>query len=302
MTRKITIVCGSTSTGKSDFVFNLAKNSTKALIISADSRQFYKDIPIVSGQDDTSNFPNNIKLVGQGFLQSDQDFSISQFQKYFRDQLIKYPDSQIFVVGGSGLYLKSISQNIETTNIPQNSPLREKLEKYSLQDLQQELKKLNIDKFNLLNNSDVNNPRRLVRAIEVATYNNQPAEKHPPNHCDMPAVLMQEREQGDAEIQFQWLGLKKSKENLAEDIKKRVIKRIDLGAVEEVKKLQSKLPNQKLPIYSTLGIKQILDFLSGKISEQELVDLWTQAELSYAKRQMVWFKKQPQIVWYDKDI
>ncbi len=303
----ITIVCGPTSTGKSDFVFNLAKNTAKALIISADSRQFYKDIPIVSGQDDTSNLPKYIKLVGQGFLESDQDFSISQFQKYFRDQLIKFPDKQVFVVGGSGLYLKSISQNLETASIPQNSPLREKLEKYSLLDLQQELKKLNIEKFNLLNNSDVNNPRRLVRAIEVASYYQDvpaiPASLSAGRALDPESSLRHSRAGGNpSNNTFVWLGLKKSKESLAEDIKKRVINRIDLGAIEEVKKLQSKYPNQKLPIYSTLGIKQILDFLSGKISEQELVDLWTQAELSYAKRQMVWFKKQPQIVWYDKDI
>ncbi len=267
----------------------LAQKSLPALIISADSRQFYKDIPIVSGQDNVDSLPEGVTLVGQGFLDSDQDFSISQFQKYFYEQAQKFPKHNIFVVGGSGLYLKAISQNLETVTIPQNKTLRDRLNNLSLESLQDELKKLNLEKFNLLNNSDVNNPRRLIRAIEVSLY-------FQTNHV-IPDLI-----RNPETIKFTWLGLKKSKENLAEDIKKRVIKRIGLGAVEEVKKLLSKLPNQNLPIYSTIGISQILDFLSGSISEIELVQLWTQSEISYAKRQMVWFKKQPQIVWYDKDI
>lgn len=293
MQKNITIVCGPTSTGKSDFVLGLAKKTIPALIISADSRQFYKDTPIVSGQDDTGSLPKGVTLVGQGFLDSNQEFSISQFQKYFQEQVNKFPLHNIFVVGGSGLYLKAITQRLDTTHIPQNKILRTRLNALTLNDLQEELKKINMEKFNLLNNSDINNPRRLIRAIEIATYNNHPKRKRPPSHCE---------EQGDAAIQFHWIGLKKTKEKLVEDIRTRVIKRIRLGAVEEIKVLLSKHPNQKLPIYSTLGISQIINFLSGKISEKELVDLWTQSELSYAKRQMVWFKKQAQIVWYDKGI
>ncbi|OGD81422.1 tRNA (adenosine(37)-N6)-dimethylallyltransferase MiaA [Candidatus Collierbacteria bacterium RIFOXYD1_FULL_40_9] len=291
--KQITIVCGPTSTGKSDFVFDLAKSSLPALIVSSDSRQFYKDIPIVSGQDNTSNLPEGITLVGQGFLKSDEEFSISQFQKYFYQKIKEFQSHHIFAVGGSGLYLKAISQNLETITIPQNRPLRDKLNNLSLASLQEELKKINLEKFNLLNNSDIHNPRRLIRAIEIATYNNRHSSKHQPRHCE---------ERSDAAIQFHWIGLKKSKEKLVKDISERVKKRIELGAVEEVKGLLNKYPNQKLPIYSTIGVNHVTQFIKGSITEEELVNLWTQSELSYAKRQMVWFKKQPQIVWYDKGI
>lgn len=289
MQKQITIVCGPTSTGKSDFVFELAKNSVPALIISADSRQFYKDIPIISGQDEVKSLPEGVTLVGQGFLESGTEFSISQFQKFFYEQVNKFPKHNIFVVGGSGLYLKAISQNLETTIVPQNQTLRDKLNNFTLIDLQVELKKINLEKFNSLNNSDINNPRRLIRAIEVAIYSQSKS---------VISALVQDSEF----LEFSWIGLKKSKESLAKDIRERVKKRIDLGAVEEVRGLLNRYPNQKLSIYSTIGISHITQFIKGSITEEELVNLWTQSELSYTKRQMVWFKKQPQIVWYDKDI
>ncbi len=289
MQKCITVICGSTSTGKSDHVMSLAQKSQPALIISADSRQFYKDIPIVSGQDSTENLPTGVTLVGQGFLDSDESFSISQFQKYFNEQVQKFPEHNIFVVGGSGLYLKAISQDIETASVPQNEKLRHRLDGLSLSALQNELKKTNLAKFNLLNNSDVNNPRRLVRAIEIAIYNSRPRLEHTPRHCD-PA------------IKYNWLGLKTNSDLLKQKIKQRTQQRLENGAIKEVENLLKKYPDQSLPIYTTLGISEIINFLNNKITSNELLERWTNADLNYAKRQMVWFKKQPQIVWYDKGI
>lgn len=289
MQKTITIVCGPTSTGKSNFVLSLAKKSLPSVIISADSRQFYKDLPIVSGQDNLDNFPEGVTLVGQGFLDSNAEFSISQFQKYFHEQVDKFQNHNIFVVGGSGLYLKAISQNIETISIPQNKNLREKLDTFSLADLQEELRKINIKKFNLLNNSDLNNPRRLIRAIEVAEYTKKTTSQS--GIIDF-----------KSNICFNWIGLKTSDESLKEKINQRTQQRLDGGAVEEVQKLLENYPDQSLPIYTTLGVSEIIDFLNKKISREELLIKWVNADFSYAKRQMVWFKKQAQIVWYDNGI
>lgn len=289
MQKCITVICGSTSTGKSDYVMSLAQKSQPALIISADSRQFYKDIPIISGQDSIENLPAGVTLVGQGFLDSDKPFSISQFQKYFYEQVQKFPEHNIFVVGGSGLYLKAISQNIETATVPQNESLRHRLDKLPLGELQGELKKINLAKFNLLNNSDVNNPRRLVRAIEIALYSQG-------------THIFPDLTQNPETIKFSWIGLKTNSDLLKQKIKQRTQQRLKKGAIEETKNLLKKYPNLSLPIYTTLGISEIIDFLNNKITSEELLEKWTNADLNYAKRQMVWFKKQPQIVWYDKGI
>ena len=70
--------------------------------------------------------------------------------------------------------------------------------------------------------------------------------------------------------------------------------------MEEVKNLIAKYPDLHLPIYTSLGVKQILQFLHQEIPRETLVDLWAASEVEYARRQTVWFKKQPGIVWYDK--
>jgi tRNA dimethylallyltransferase len=90
------------------------------------------------------------------------------------------------------------------------------------------------------------------------------------------------------------------KNTLKENIRDRVLARIEAGALDEVKDLLKKYPDKKLGIYTSLGVSQIIDFLEEKISKEKLIENWTVAEVSYAGRQMVWFKKQPDIVWYDK--
>jgi tRNA A37 N6-isopentenylltransferase MiaA len=90
------------------------------------------------------------------------------------------------------------------------------------------------------------------------------------------------------------------KDDISEAIKTRVIERLENGATNEVKKLLQKNPDTKLPVYTSLGVSQILSFLQSKISLEELKDIWARAEIDYARRQIVWFKKQVGIIWYDK--
>lgn len=285
--KNITIICGSTSSGKSDFTFQLAKKTPPSLIISADSRQFYKGLSIVSGQDDQTKLPKETILVGQDFLYPTDSFSIRQFKNYFETQIKLFPHYNLYVVGGSGLYLKAITQNLETVSIPQNLDLRKDLNSLTLSKLQEVLKQKNLNKFNSLNNSDLNNPRRLIRAIEVATYLK---ENKPPQTSFL------------TNLEFKWIGIKANLNNLEKNIKKRVINRIENGALEEVETLLSLYSDRSLPIYTTLGVSEIIKFLDKEINIQQLISAWTTKELQYAKRQITWFNKQPNIVWYDKDI
>lgn len=285
MARQITIVCGPTSAGKSDYVFKKAQDFTPSLIISADSRQFYQGVAVLSGQDNLDALPSSCLLVGQGFLSPDQSFSISQFKSYFLNQLKIFPNYKVFVVGGSGLYLKVITENLDTLDIPPNMDLRQKLDKLPLSSLQKMLQELDPKKFNNLNNSDLNNPRRLIRALEVATSN----KKKPPS-------------KQSNNLEFNWIGIKSNLENLETKIRDRVVNRLANGAISEVEALLREYQDLSLPIYSTLGVREIIDFLNNKYDLKTLIQNWTTSELQYAKRQMTWFRKQPQIVWYDKGI
>ena len=284
----ITIICGATATGKSSYAFNLAKQFNQANILSVDSRQFYKHLPIVSGQDKKADIPSNVALFGQGILNPDQVSNIGDFKKY-ADKVIKtsqIENKKLIIVGGSGLYLKAITENLANTTVLPDPVFRQEAQNLSVESLQNILRKINPKLFNSLNNSDINNPRRLIRHIEISKHPNSQSTIY-----NLPST-----------ISYQWVGLKKSPENLLQSIKDRVIQRLKNGAIDEVKMLLKNYPNTSLPIYTTLGVKQILSFINKEISKAELVDLWTIADKNYAKRQNVWFKKQPSIVWYDSNI
>ena len=281
----VSIICGTTSSGKSAYTFELAKKYPHTNILSVDSRQFYQDLPIVSGQDVA---PPGVTIYGQGILSADEIGNIADFQRYALptiDESVKN-NTPLIIVGGSGLYLKAITSSLSNIQVSPDEEFREQAKSLSVSDLQNRLKKINLELFNSLNNSDKNNPRRLIRHIEISRYQKPASEI-----CHL-----------SSEISYNWIGLRKPTAQLAIDIRHRVLTRLDQGAIKEVKKLLSKHPNQKLPIYSTIGVKQITEFIENKIDKNKLVDDWTQAEVGYAKRQIVWFKKQPGIIWYDSDI
>ncbi len=300
----ITIVCGSTATGKSNYAFNLAKQFKAVTIISVDSRQFYKHIPLISGQDNPSDIPGNVEFFGQGILEPSQVGNIGDFKKYVEPIIAaaKGKNKKIILVGGSGLYLKAITENLSNSKIAPDPEFRAKADTLSLVELQNLLKEINPSLFNSLNNSDVNNPRRLIRHLEISKHQflkqnlviPGPDPESSPRHCESYTQAVA--------IRYQWLGLRKSPENLLKTINERVIARLKNGAVEEVKELLKIYPDTSLPIYSTLGIKEIIKFLNKEITQEELIKLWTIADNNYAKRQIVWFKKQVGIVWYDNNI
>ncbi len=285
MTKSIAIVvCGATATGKSAYAFKLAKNYPRSTIISVDSRQFYKYLPTITGQDNQKLLPTGATLFGQNFLEPNQISNVGDFKRY-AEPLIKNSLANkipLILVGGTGLYLKALTQNLENISVPPDNEFRKKAEKLSVEELQNILRKENTTVFNSLNYSDVNNPRRLIRHIEISR---DPLKS---SIYDLQST-----------ISYTWIGLRKSPEKLQELIQKRVISRIKNGAINEVKFLLKNYPDTSLPIYSTLGVTEIITYINKKIDREELIKQWTIKDYAYAKRQILWFSKQPDIVWYD---
>jgi tRNA dimethylallyltransferase len=294
---KIIIICGATATGKTSLALKLANRFNKPVsIISVDSRQVYQELPVITGQDIPAKFLpqkdttpyyvyKNIRLFGLNFLQADKQINLSDFTKLawkiIRKQLNQ--NRQIILVGGSGLYLHSIAEKSKQIHIPPNLRLRAKLNKKTVLSLQKILKNKNLAKFNTLNHSDQLNPRRLIRAIEIENASSPP-------QVDYFSLQKQ--------CSFLWLGLQTDLNSLEKAIKLRVKQRIKANAIAEVQKLLKSYPDTDLPIYSSLGVAQILKF-SHPLKRKALVSSWTQAEFSYAKRQITWFKKHKQIICYD---
>lgn len=260
---KLVVICGPTATGKTKLGIELAKKYNGE-ILSADSRQVYKGMDIGTGKE-TNYFQWGIDLI-----EPDQQFNVSSYVKYARKVLVdiwsrgKLP----IIVGGTGLYIKELLKPSPTLHIPPNLKLREKLNKFSLEKLQKELQKKNFQKWTSMNYSDQQNPRRLIRAIEIASLKG----------C-LPAL------QEDTLQKPFIIGLTAPYDYLYKRIDKRVDDRVKAGIAKEKKRLKkySRLPK-------TLGYGQ------------ETVQEWKFAEHAYARRQMSFFRsfgKIYPIKWYN---
>lgn len=288
--QSIIVICGPTASGKTGLALQLAKVLPKANLLSVDSRQVYKSLDIITGKDIPKNLPQKIKVFGHDIFNPDERSNLADFVRYSQKIILEshQKNTPLIIVGGTGLYLKALTQNLSNVTIPPNPKLRKKIEKLSLKELQNLLQKENPKKFSSLNRSDSMNPRRLVRALEISACPISLKCKIYNVKYTLPT--------------FHWIGLMPDKNTLKENIRARVLKRLDMGATEEVINLLKKYPDKNLPIYTSLGVPQIIDFIEEKITKEQLVDQWTNAETDYARRQVVWFKKQSNIVWYDKDI
>lgn len=264
--KKLLIICGPTATGKSKLAFRLAKKFS-GQIISADSRQVYKGMDIITGKDYP---PQDIKLWGYDLNKPDEEFSVSHFVILARQQLqsIWRQKKLPIVVGGTGLYINSLLQPPATLIVHPNKNLRKKLERLTVAELQKLLKKINPARFKQMNHSDQYNPRRLIRAIEV--------------------VNLQGPTLKDLKTDTLWIGLTAPLQFLDQQIKKHVQIRTAAGAEQEIENLLRKGYTHDLPSMSALGYRQWPD-VSG----------WTRAEQQYARRQLTWFKKNKQIHWFN---
>ena len=300
MSKKILIICGPTATGKTQLALKLAK-LYKTDIISADSRQVYQNMDIGTGKDIPFNSQKKFakfnslpatpyyqyhqtKIWGYDLSSPTNPYSIADYC-HLTWKIINYlhnNDQLPIIVGGSGLYLNSLINPPETIGIPPNLSLRAKLSKLTITDLQTELFNRNAGCFNAMNNSDSLNPRRLIRAIEISEYKNK------------------RRKKVSSQYKSLWIGLSLPKEQLKLKIENRVNDRANQQFSKEIRNLAPRrLIDWSLPAFSATGYKEWWDYLHHQISKKEAIRLWALHEYQYARRQITWFKKYPQINWFD---
>jgi tRNA dimethylallyltransferase len=274
----ITCIVGTTGSGKTKLALMLAAKEP-SVIISADSRQVYRGMDIVTGKD----HPKENVIHGINLVNPDQACSVSVWYDAVQPVIkqAQIEGKSIIVVGGTGLYVEAIVSGIPTMNIPINQELRTSLESVSKTALQTQLQAFDPIKYANMNHSDQNNPRRLIRAIEIFL-----AKESPITHT----------QKVDARIiglYYQELGKQK------EVIKKRVMDRIDKGAIQETKDLLNRY-SDNLSSLSALGYKSLSEYINATLTKSEMIEAWTQAELQYVKRQLTYFRKK-NVHWYDRD-
>ncbi len=295
-------IVGVTGSGKTAFAVRTAKQLllenvyTHIALISADSRQVYRGLEITSGADIPADFKRvaakqpavydyfahkelAITLHGVSIVPPTTNWSIGHFRELVAAVKKQHVGSAVacLIVGGTGLYHRWIYQDANWKSSPADPELREDLSSLSLTQLQQRLQTSAADWWQSLNDSDQQNPRRLIRAIEHARAGVAPWTEQK-THA------------------VRWLGLADDLGGRAARIKHRVQERIQSGAVREVERLQELELDAALPAWSTIGVPQLRAFLSGKASQAATVEAWTTAEVQYCKQQLTWLKRET-VLW-----
>ena len=270
--------------GKTDVAIRLAKE-WKTEIISADSRQFYNEMSIGTAKPDSQQL-SEVKHHFVGHLSIHDYYNVSRFENealQVLDSLFKQHHME-FMVGGSGLYIDAVCRGID--DFPDPEPEYRHYLKGIYQDdgiakLQEMLLETDPEYFATV---DINNPNRLLRALEV---------------CHSTGKKFSEQRLNNSkkrDFQIIRIGLNLPRPDLFSRIEFRVDQMIEKGLVEEVKSL---LPYRHLNSLNTVGYKEIFEFLDSKISlEQAIVNIKTSTR-RYAKRQLTWFNRTDEYKWFE---
>jgi len=283
----ILIISGPTASGKTGLAIKL-KKLLNGELISADSRQIYKGFDIGTGKD----HPKNIKIHMIDILTPDIQYSVSQYREEVL-ALIKNIQSLgklPIIVGGTGQYIQSlIEAPKETFDIKPNKFLRLILNKLNVKTLQFIYRTINKEKYFQLNNSDIHNPHRIIRKIEIEIHN-----KFSPLFSCLPAGTVEEGIKGRFKIKkYIHISLTAPNSYLFKNIDLRINERIKAGLEQEITNLR-KLYKWSSPAFRTHAYKEFENGFTPESLRQ-----WRYDEHRYVHRQKTWFRHMPNVYYFD---
>lgn len=288
---KVIVIVGPTASGKTDLAIRLAEKFNGE-IISADSRQVYRGMDIGTAKPKLVKkgglFSKNIRHHLLDVRDINQPFTAKEF-KNLAEKAIKEilgRGKLPIVVGGTGLYIKALTDNLNLAAIPPNEKLRKELEKElnkkGVGALYEKLIRLDPEAAYIV---DQQNPRRVIRAMEIV--------------LSRQGSLQKIRSEGEPSFDIIALGLYCSPNILKRKTERRVKAMIGAGLVKEVKKLIKKYSYDSEPL-SAIGYREIYKYLQGKISLAEAVRKMQSNTWRYAKKQMIWFARDKRVRWIEK--
>jgi len=277
-TKKLLVIYGPTAVGKTILAIRLAlQHNTE--IISADSRQFFKEMKIGTAVPEQEE----LDAVNHHFIQHKSvhdNYNVGLFEKEAIskiEQLFKYHNTLI-MVGGSGLYIDAVCKGLDTfPDIDETLriKLRQKFEDYGIQWLQDEVKKFDPTFYA---SSDVNNHQRLLRCLEVCKQSGQTFSS------------FKNKKNKTRPFEVEYISIKMDREKLYQRINDRVDLMMEKGLLQEVESL---IKFQDLNALKTVGYSELFQYLNNDISLERAIELIKQNSRRYAKRQMTWLKRYP---------
>ncbi len=279
-TQKMLVVVGPTTSGKSDLAVRLAKKFNGE-VISADSRQVYKNLNIGTGKitkREMSGVPHHLLNVAS----PKRVFTVTAYKSLAEKTLgnIWQRGKLPIVCGGTGFYIRAVIDNLIIPEVPPDKKLRKRLDKKTVGELFAILKKLDPRRAKEI---DAKNPRRLIRAVEIVKHLGK-----------VPTLKLKPRE--DCEILE--IGIDLPDKKLKERIKKRLLARIKHGMIAEAKRLRKQGLSFKRMDELGLEYRYLAKYLEGRITKKEMIDGLGREIWRYAKRQRTWFKKDKRIRWF----
>ncbi|HLW38900.1 MAG TPA: tRNA (adenosine(37)-N6)-dimethylallyltransferase MiaA [Brumimicrobium sp.] len=283
--KKLIVIAGPTASGKTSLSVELA-NRLNAPIISADSRQFYKELEIGTAKPK----PEEIKNVPHYFVDSHsvtEPLSSGQFEKEaleLTSELFK-TNNFIILVGGSGMFINSLVYGSD--QLPHRPEIREHwnqvLKEKGIEFLQNRLKEIDPNYYHQV---DLQNPVRLIRALEIFEITKQPYSS------------LRQQEELQPRYSTAYFVIDYPREILYDRINRRVDIMVQEGLFEEAK---NNLQHRNLQPLNTVGYKEIFRYLDGEISKEKAIELIKQNTRRYAKRQLTWFRKVKDAQWIKAD-
>ena len=282
------VIAGATATGKTGLAIRVATqlvaDGIPTEIISADSRQVYRGLDIGTAKatvEERAGIPHH----GLDLVEPDEPFSLADFVAHAGTALAGMSDrgAIAILVGGTGLYLRAIARGIDTTALPANVDVRARLEEeLATEGLDLLLARLLDLAPGRAARVDVRNPRRVVRALEIAELQ---GDLPPPAPRGYSAPVA-------------WIGLRLEHAVHRQWIATRARSQFEAGLIDEARSLRNRF-DPGLPAFSAIGYREAWSVIDGQARLEEAIEADAARTVRFAKRQRTWFRAEPDITWLD---
>lgn len=283
-TKHLVVIAGPTGSGKTDLSIRVARYY-HCPIISTDSRQFYRGIPIGTAQPTAEELQMaEHHFIADRELKDDFNSGAYETEALSRLEELFQKNDIVVAVGGSGLYIKALCEGMD--DLPEVDPrLREELntrcKAEGVEALAEELRRLDPDFYEVV---DRKNPARVVRALEVCISTGK-------TYSSLRSGVKRQRPFNIIKI-----AVNMDREVLYERIDLRVDKMVQAGLYDEALKVY---PLRELNALQTVGYREWFDHFDGKISREEAIELIKRNSRRYAKRQLTWFRADKDFEWFE---
>lgn len=291
MKKPLIVLTGPTAVGKTKLSIALAK-AVNGEIISADSMQVYKYMDIGSAKIRKEEM-QGVRHYLVDELLPEEEFHIVRFQEMAKAAMEEiYAKGKIpILVGGTGFYIQAVTRDIDFTEGEQDDSYRKELEALAAEKGNAYLHKM-LEEVDPKSAEEIhaNNVKRVIRALEFYHQNQSPISTH-----------NQEQKEHTSPYNLAYFVLNAPRELLYERIDRRVDEMLEEGLVDEVRGLKERGYQKGMVSMQGLGYKEILSYLEGEYPLEEAVRILKRDTRHFAKRQLTWFRREPEVIWVNKD-